>query len=81
MAYWFYRGDIPSGHVVHHRCANKRCVNPKHLEAVLASRHLSDHGRERSRADRQRRQEAGVAAWSFQMLFEVVGPDLREGAE
>lgn len=81
MAYWFAYGEIPEGHVIHHRCENKRCVNPDHLEAVLASRHLSNHGRERFRADRQRRAEAGVTAWSFRMLFEVVDPDSSEGAE
>jgi hypothetical protein len=27
-------GPIPKGKVVHHRCRNKRCVNPDHLEVT-----------------------------------------------
>ena len=29
-----YKGPIPDGHVVHHRCENPPCVNPDHLQAV-----------------------------------------------
>ena len=27
-------GDIPADYVVDHRCRNRRCVRPEHLEAV-----------------------------------------------
>lgn len=29
-------GNIPPGHTVHHRCSDRRCVNPDHLEAITA---------------------------------------------
>lgn len=29
-----YKGDIPYGMVIDHLCANRRCVNPCHLECV-----------------------------------------------
>jgi len=32
-----YKGQIPTGLTLDHLCKNKRCVNPKHLEAVSAA--------------------------------------------
>ena len=34
VAYWHWRGDIPSGLVIDHLCRQPLCVNPKHLEVV-----------------------------------------------
>lgn len=36
-------GPIPHGHVIHHVCGNKRCVNPKHLQAVIPKDHANRH--------------------------------------
>ncbi len=33
--YEYFKGPIPSGHEIDHRCRNKSCVNPEHLEAVI----------------------------------------------
>lgn len=33
-AYETFKGPIPEGLVIHHRCENRCCVNPDHLEAV-----------------------------------------------
>lgn len=32
VSYRLLSGDIPEGTVIHHRCFNRRCVNPEHLE-------------------------------------------------
>jgi len=43
---WVYRilvGEIPEGRVLHHRCFNKGCVNPHHLEHMDPSDHTSLH--------------------------------------
>lgn len=34
VSYKLAYGEIPEGMVIDHLCRNKRCVNPKHLEAV-----------------------------------------------
>lgn len=34
LSYEIYHGVIPPGGVIHHRCANRACVNPDHLQAV-----------------------------------------------
>lgn len=33
-AYKLWRGPIPDGYHVHHKCRRRACVNPDHLEAV-----------------------------------------------
>ena len=35
-----YRGKIPEGMVLHHRCGNKMCVNPGHLEPVSTAKNI-----------------------------------------
>jgi hypothetical protein len=38
-------GPIPDGIEIHHRCENRACVRPDHLEALTAAQHLRLHGR------------------------------------
>jgi hypothetical protein len=40
VAYNLLVGEIPWGMEPHHRCENKRCANPGHLELVTKSRHI-----------------------------------------
>ena len=43
IAYREWRGEIPAGYIVHHKCENVRCVNPVHLETVTQSWHMLQH--------------------------------------
>lgn len=40
-------GPIPDGHVLHHECENKACVNPGHLTPMTPGDHSREHARRR----------------------------------
>lgn len=44
VAYEEARGPIPAGHDLHHRCEQKTCVNPDHLEPLTPDDHGQLHG-------------------------------------
>jgi hypothetical protein len=41
-AYRLYRGDIPEGKVMLHKCGNTNCVNPWHLEVGTQKENAQD---------------------------------------
>jgi hypothetical protein len=47
VAWMLFRGPIPDGMDVHHRCGTKRCCNPEHLELVPHALHKARHHRRR----------------------------------
>lgn len=42
ISHLIHGGNIPEGHVVHHKCYTPSCVNPHHLEAVTQKQNLHD---------------------------------------
>jgi hypothetical protein len=42
-SYRRWKGPIPKGFVIHHRCRNPLCVNHEHLEAMSIADHVSLH--------------------------------------
>ena len=47
FAYELWVGPVPDGKHLHHRCGNRACVRPDHLEVVEPGAHSSAHIRER----------------------------------
>ena len=43
ISYAWHVGDIQKGMLVHHRCENKACVNPEHLELKTSVAHSRHH--------------------------------------
>jgi 23S rRNA-/tRNA-specific pseudouridylate synthase len=43
LAYSEVYGEIPKGIQIHHKCDNKLCINPKHLQALTKSEHQKIH--------------------------------------
>ena len=43
FVYEWLRGPIPQGHLLHHRCEEPMCVNPRHLEPVTQQQHQENH--------------------------------------
>jgi hypothetical protein len=45
VAYLLFAGPVPDGCDVHHRCGERCCVNPAHLELMVHSVHSGLHDR------------------------------------
>jgi hypothetical protein len=46
VAYRLWNGEIPAGHQVRHKCKNRNCVNPEHLETGTARENALDRHRD-----------------------------------
>lgn len=42
FAYLYYIGEIPAGYEVHHRCYQRACCNPRHLELKTHKENVFD---------------------------------------
>lgn len=73
-----YKGKIVPGMVLHHKCGNRRCANPEHLEMVTRVQHLDFHREDMIREHKARLgiQKSlaafGDPGWSFPELRAAV---------
>jgi hypothetical protein len=63
LAYEWAYGPIPPNLIVHHKCQNKLCINPTHLEAITRPEHARRHW--------------VVSAYRYQGIMERRGYDRR----
>lgn len=42
VSYGVHKGAIPEGMFVHHKCANRRCINPDHLELTTSRDNMGE---------------------------------------
>jgi hypothetical protein len=50
VSYAFFRGTIPDGLQVDHRCHNPKCINPWHLRRRTQAANIAESNRYRARA-------------------------------
>jgi hypothetical protein len=43
VSYALYRGPITGGEDIHHKCFNRQCVNPAHLQKLTKAEHKAKH--------------------------------------
>jgi len=42
LMYELYRGPVPDGMCIRHRCDNRKCINPQHLEVGTHQDNMAD---------------------------------------
>ncbi len=63
LAYRLYVAEIPDGHAVHHKCSNRVCCNPNHLQAVSPQDNIAEMLERRAYIKQIKQLEREVRKW------------------
>ena len=80
LSFIIHHGPIPQGLIVGHKCDNRRCVNPHHLEAITYAQNNYD-GAHRGREKRGVTAVRGSECYNAVLNEEIVSKIKRMRAE
>ncbi|AXF41482.1 hypothetical protein SHAb15599_00126 [Acinetobacter phage SH-Ab 15599] len=70
-SYTMSKGEIPADNVVRHKCHNKKCCNPEHLEVGTQAENWQDSKEVHLNNAKNRRKQWSINGKSFDTLMEA----------